>query len=126
MLSLLSSASLLLSNKLAGWEVVVDNENVKLMLLFVGYCNRRSRFLQDSCANNAQPGERTARTVSRTSEQTKTATDQHFYYVSIPEWDNLSDQARNAASVDSFKSFLTSNINFEKLLSISHYYDWCP
>ena len=42
---------------------------------------------------------------------------------SVPEWKNLPDQARNAASVDSFKSFLTSNVNFEKLLSISHYYD---
>ena len=42
---------------------------------------------------------------------------------SIPEWNNLPDQVRNAVSVDSFKSFLTSNVNFEKLLSFSHYYD---
>ena len=35
----------------------------------------------------------------------------------------LPDQVRNAASVDSFKSCLTSNVNFEKLLCISHYYD---
>ena len=43
---------------------------------------------------------------------------------SIPECNNLPDQAGNAASVSSFKSFLTSNVNFEKLLSISHYYDY--
>ena len=38
-----------------------------------------------------------------------------FLLRSIPEWSNLTDQARNAAAVDSFRSFLTSNVNFEKL-----------
>ena len=45
---------------------------------------------------------------------------------SIPQWNNLPDQARSAALVDSFKIFLTSNVKFQRLLPISHYYDYCP
>ena len=50
-------------------------------------------------------------------------TNHPFYRIRFQNGIILTDQSRNAASIDSFKSFLTSNLNFVKLLSSSHYFD---
>ena len=68
--------------KSIGWQSLQERRAInRLTLMYqVVYGLTDTNFTQ-LLSKERQPGERTARTVSGTSEQTKTATDHYFYHV---------------------------------------------